>query len=178
MARRVQFWVIAGALTFAALGPASAQGMVPPGLRGLANYTGVLTSFGSQSPRLPSQWIIPQFVIYYQAPSPVLLPEPAPRPAPAVEPVPVTMISLRSDAAPQDVRVKPGAVVTWRNAEERERTLIVHRPGQARSSDPAVRRSWRIGENGSFSLAFYQPGVYEYSLQEEPERRGRIVVAE
>ena len=41
----------------------------------------------------------------------------------------------------------------------------------------ATSQTWQIGAKGSFSLAFNQPGTYDYYRLEEPTQRARIIVS-
>jgi plastocyanin len=93
-----------------------------------------------------------------------------------VETVEVKVLALRGSTLPAEARVPLGTVVTWLNTENRERTLVFELPAPAGTSAAVERPSRVIAANGSFSLAFNQPGTYTYYLQDQPERRTQVVV--
>ena len=97
---------------------------------------------------------------------------------PAVEPIQVATLTLRSGSAPADLRVKLGTVVTWRNGDSQDYTLVVPQPGASGAEGGDTTRRWRVRAHDSFSLIFSQPGTYDYYRLEEPSRRARIIVAE
>jgi plastocyanin len=171
--------LLAGTLALAALAPASAQvgRMSGPSLW---DYTGVLMPRASIPPRIPNTWIVPIQVFHYEVPQAIYVPVPVPvaTERPAVEPVQVATLTLRSGSAPADVRVKPGTVVTWRNGDNQDYTLVVPRPSASGAGGGDASQRWRIRANDSFSLAFNRPGTYDYYRLEEPNRRARIIVTE
>jgi plastocyanin len=177
--RPMQIGLLAGALALAALAPTSAQ-VGPRSGSSLWDYTGVLTPFANVPPRVPNTWFVPNYVVHYEAPRVIYVPVPVPVPAewPAVESVQVATLTLRSGAAPADLRVRPGTVVTWRNGANQDYTLVVPQPGASGTGNGDAAQRWRIRANDSFSLAFHRPGAYDYYRLEEPNRRARIIVAE
>jgi plastocyanin len=179
MTRRYHTGVVAGALALAAVAPAFAQGatMTEPYVW---NYTGVLTPYAYFPPRIPSTWIIPNYVVDYRPPRVVYLPVPAPvaPEQPAVEPVQVTTILLHSHTSPADLRVKPGTVVTWTNGDNEEHMLVVARPSVSGAAATDASERWQLRANGSVSLDFHQPGTYEYYRFDEPDQRAHLVVSE
>jgi hypothetical protein len=184
MTRQLRTWGAAGALVLAALvlagggRPAGAQAVAPIGLLSIMPYTGLLTPFGYQPPSIPSDTYIPYSFIAYPVPQPVYVPVAVTSPQPALQPVRVAIVMLWADAASADVRVKRDTIVTWVNAGERERTLVIEPPRLPGNSGGATRQSGAARPNGSFSLAFHQPGVYDYWLQDQPDRRARVTVEE
>jgi plastocyanin len=181
--RCLQIGGLAGILALSALVPASAQVGLLSG-PGLWDYTGVLTPFGYLPPRIPSTWITPNYVVDYHeplyAPQVVYVPVamPAPPPAPAVAPAQVATITLRRGTAPADVRVKPGTVVLWRNGDNEDATLIFPQPGRARTGAQETWPRWQVRARSSFSLAFNQPGVYDYYELQNPGYQAHIIVAQ
>jgi plastocyanin len=175
--RPLQIGLLAGALALAALAPASAQvgRMSGPSLW---DYTGVLMPGASIPPRIPNTWIIPVQVFHYEVPRAIYIPVPVAAERPAVEPVQVATLTLRSSSGPADLRVKPGTVVTWKNGDNRDYTLVVPQPGVSGVGGGDASQRWRVRANDSFSLAFHRPGTYDYYRLEEPNRRARIIVAE
>jgi plastocyanin len=171
--------LLAGALALAAMAPASAQvgRMNGPSLW---DYTGVLMPGASIPPRIPNTWIVPIQLFHYEVPRAIYVPVPVPvaTERPAVEPVLVATLTLRSGLAPADVRVKPGTVVTWRNGDSHDYTLVVPQPGVSGAGGGDASPRWRVRANDSFSLAFNRPGTYDYYRLEEPNRRARIIVME
>jgi len=177
--------LLAGALALAAVAPASAQVW---GMRGpsLWDYTGVLLPFAAIPPRIPNAWITPDYVFDYQVPQVVYLPVavPATPQQPAFEPVQVASIPLLRGRAPADVRVKAGTVVTWRNGDNQEDTLVIAPSAASGTGGGGTSQRWRVAAQGSFSLAFHQPGSYDYITHfvgtrlEEPDNRARIIVTE
>jgi plastocyanin len=97
---------------------------------------------------------------------------------PAVEPVQMATLTLRSGSAPADMRVRPGIVVTWRNGDNRDTTLVVPQPGASGAGGGVASQRRRVRANDSFSLASHRPGTYDYYRLEEPNRRARIIVTE
>src|SRR5262249_27682365 len=115
MQPHVRNWILTGALALATLGPAGAQ-RVAPALPNITPYTGLLTPFGYHPPSIPTDTIIPYSFIAYPVPQAVYVPVAVTPQQPAVQPVLVTIVTLRADAAPTDLRVKRDTVVTWVNA--------------------------------------------------------------
>jgi hypothetical protein len=143
----------------------------------IAPYTGMVTPFGYQAPAIPSDRIIPQEYVTY-SPQVIYVPVAVTPEMPAVQPCQVAIVTLRPDTPLADVRVKRNTVVTWVNAGDRVRTLVVEParlPGISMGASP---QTGAARPNGSFSLAFYQPGVYDYYTQDQPDRRARVVVEE
>jgi plastocyanin len=180
---RVNTWLTAGALTLVALAPASAQIARPLEMPNVRDSTGaiingVLSPTYYRAPQMTTTWIVPQFVVYYQAPQPVYVAMPTPRP-PTVAPVSTAVVTLRAGTTPNDLRVKPGTVVIWVNGTERERAIVI-RPAETASaaSSASEPRGQMVRSNGTFSLVFHETGTYDFYLQDEPERRARLVVAE
>jgi plastocyanin len=175
----LQIGLLAGALALAALAPASAQ-VGPMSGPDLWDYTGVLLPRASILPRVPSTWFVPNYVFHYEVPRAVYVAVPVPvaPERPAVEPIQVKTLTLRSGSTPADLRVKPGTVVTWRNGDSQDYTLVVPQPGVSGVGGGDVSQRWRVRANDSFSLAFYRPGTYDYYRLEEPNRRARIIVSE
>jgi plastocyanin len=60
------------------------------------------------------------------------------------------------------VRVTPGTVVTWRNADNQDRTLVLAPSTASGTGLGAASQTWQIRAKSSFSLAFNQPGTYDY----------------
>jgi plastocyanin len=178
MAPHVRTWLLTGALVLATLGPAGAQRVAPVGLPSITPYTGLLTPFGYRPPSVPSDTIIPYSFIAYPVPQAVYVPVAVTPQQPAVQPVQVLIVTLKANAAPAELRVKRGTVVTWVNAGEQERTFVVDPQRLSGISAGATRQSGAARPNSSFSLAFYQPGVYQYYLQDQPDRTARITVEE
>jgi hypothetical protein len=171
--------LLAGALALATISPAAAQAW---GMRGpsLWDYTGALLPFAAIPPRIPDTWITPDYVFDYQVPQVVYVPVAvpvAPR-QPAFEPVQVATIPLLRGTAPADARVKAGTVVTWRNGSNQEDTLVIAPPTSPGTGGGDTSQRWRVPAQGSFSLAFHQPGSYDYYRWEEPDNRARIIVTE
>jgi plastocyanin len=124
---------------------------------------------------------VPQVSFNYEVPRPIYVPVADPPPLPAVEPVQVTMVALRGDTPPADVRVKQGAVVTWSNPDDTDRTLVIDLAGLNGTSPGVgpprvVGQSVAIPRHSNYSLVFHQPGTYYYSLQDRPSQRGSIIV--
>jgi plastocyanin len=179
MKPQVGTWVLTGALALAVLGPAAAQQRVAPvGLPSITPYTGLLTPYGYRPPSVPTDTIIPYSFIAYPVPQAVYVPVAVTPPQPAVQRVQVAIVTLRAGAAVSDLRVKRDTVVTWVNAGERERTFVVDPQRLSGFSAGATRQSGAARPNSSFSLAFHQPGTYQYFLQDQPERTAKITVEE
>src|SRR5438128_7914360 len=175
--RLLRIGLLAGALSLAAMAPASAQ-FGPMSAQRLWDYTGVLMPFANIPPRVPNAWIFPNYVVQYEAPQAIYVPVPVPvaPERPAVEPIQVATLTLRSGSAPADLRVKPGTVVTWRNGDNQDYTLVLPQSSAAGAAgrDPALR--WQVRAHDSFSLLFSRPGTYDYYRLEEPQGRARIIV--
>jgi plastocyanin len=161
---------------FAQLSP---RGPLPWDLSNLLPYTGLLTPSAYQSPIIPNTWITPNYVFDYPVPRVVYVPVAVPTmpPQPAVQPVRVVAVTLRRGAAPADVRVTPGSVVTWRNGENANCHLVLAQSRSSGTGAGATSQTWQIRARGSFSLAFNQPGTYDYYRLEEPTQRARIIVS-
>jgi plastocyanin len=174
---------MAGLLTLAALAPASAQIARPFEFPSVRDHTGAIINgvVGPDyysAPQMMTTWVVPQYTIYYQAPQPFYVALPAPRPPqPAVTTVSTAVITLRAGTAPTDLRVKPGTVVIWLNATERERAIVV-RPASTDVNSGNAPRGEMVRSNATFSLVFREPGSYEFYFQDEPKRHARLVVAE
>jgi plastocyanin len=141
----------------------------------VTDYTGMVTPFGYWPPAVPSNTFVPSYpYVFVAVPQPVYVPVTPPRPA--VELVQATVLTLRGGKLPAESRVKPGTVVTWMNAESRDRTLVFELPATAAASAEVTRSPGVVPANGSFSLAFHQPGTYTYYLQGQPEVRTQVVV--
>jgi hypothetical protein len=178
MLRPLRTWMMAGALTAAALGTASAQQLFVPG-GAVAAYSGVVTPFGFRPGWVPSVWYQPQVLVDYQAPPQVIyVPVAVAAPRPPIEPIRTMTVLLRSSAPPADVRVKPGTVVTWTNSEERSRTLVLEPAEVSGTSTQTGRRSGVLPANSTVSLAFNRAGTYLYYLQDKPDERARVLVEE
>lgn len=178
MIRRIHLGIIAVTLALVGSRSASAQGFVPLGLRSIAPYTGLLFPYANQQASIPTTFIDPYPVIYLPVPQPVYVPVPVSPQQPAVEPVRVAVVNLRAGSAPVDMRVKRDTVVTWVNAGDRQRTLFIEAAAPAGSGTGASFQSGVLRPNTSFSLAFHQPGVYTYYLQDQPDHRARVIVEE
>jgi plastocyanin len=186
MIRPIHNLAMTGALALAALAPASAQFLpapsspgTPAGLRNIIPFTGLQIPGGFLPPSIPSNWVSPSYPQIYYYPVPVYVPVPVMPEVPAVQPVQVTIVTLR-ESATQEVRVKAGSAVTWVNASNRERTLIVE-PVSPTGGSTAVstgngRQSGTVRPNDTFSLAFNQPGTYDYYLQDQQQQRARVIV--
>jgi plastocyanin len=141
-------------------------------------YTGMLSTFGSHRATVPSDWIVPWAYGPYPVPQPVYVPVPVPAERPALEPMQVVIVRLRAGAALPEVRLKPHTVVSWVNEENRDRTVVVELVPPPGGGAWSSRQSGVTQTNASVSLAFHQPGVYEYYLQDQPDRRARVTVGE
>jgi plastocyanin len=178
MLRQVHAGLMAAGLTLGALGAASAQQLIPPG-GVIGAYTGVITPFGYQPGWIPTTWYQPQVSYQYALPPQVVyVPVTVAAPRPAIERIQTVRVTLRSGAPVQDVRVKPGAVVTWTNGDDQPRTLVLEPSGLSRAGAQGSRQRGVVGPKASVSLAFNQPGVYRYYLQDKPDEQARIVVEE
>jgi len=204
MGGRVYTWALAGALALAAPGRVAAQFVSPPlGVPGTApysvpwtpyvyrapsistagggpssaDYTGVLTPNGYWPPSIPSTTFTPNYqYIFYAIPQPVYVPVPVVTPRPAVELVQSKVVTVRAATAPAELQLQPGTVLTWTNGENRARTVVLEMPVAAGASAESGRQKISLPPNGTLSLAFNQPGAYPYYLEDQPERRARIVV--
>jgi plastocyanin len=161
------------------MAPASAQVW---GMRGsnLWGYNGVLPPYGTIPSPIPNTWITPDYVFEYQVPQVVYVPVPvqvAPK-QPAFEPVHVATITLPRGAAPADARVKAGTVVTWSNDDNQDDILVIAPTTSSGTESGDTSQRWRVPARGSFSLAFHQPGSYDYYRLEEPDQRARLIVTE
>jgi plastocyanin len=144
---------------------------------GSAAYTGVVTPFGFYQPAIPQNTIVPSYpYILYPVPQPVFIPVVLPRPA--VEPVEVTVVTLRSNTSPTDMRIKPETAITWMNTENRERVIVVDPPAQPGVTAEDARQTGVAGPNENVSMVFRQPGEYTYYFKDQPERRARITIEE
>src|SRR4029079_1449854 len=93
--RFLKIGLLAGALSLAALAPASAQGGPVSGQR-LWDYTGVLMPLANIPPRVPHVWIFPNYTYQYQLPQAIYVPGAVPvaRERRAVEPIQVATLTL------------------------------------------------------------------------------------
>jgi plastocyanin len=178
MKPHVRTMILSGALALAALAPAGAQRGAPVGLPSITPYTGLLTPYGYRPPSVPTDTIIPYSFIAYPVPQAVYVPVPVTPQQPAVQPMQVSIVTLKADAAAADLRVKRGTVVTWVNAGTHDRTFVVEPQRLSGISAGATRQSGTARPNTSYSLAFYQPGVYQYYVQDRPDHQAKIVVEE
>jgi hypothetical protein len=208
MQRRSQSWIAIGALSLAALGTASAQAIGPLGLpgvvtsaqavspatmggamgpagrgalgwAGLSSYTGLLTPFGYRAPVIPSDRIVPAYpMVAYPVPQPVYVPVPVQAEQPAVAPVRVTQVPLRASGVLTSLQAERGIVISWVNRGEKAITVVVDPERQPGVTSGVGRQRGAARPNESFSLQFHQPGVYEFYIQDQPARRGRVVVTE
>lgn len=197
-------WTLASALALAAVGPAGAQFVTPPlGIPGTApysvpwapyvyrapsistagggpssmDYTGVLTPNGYWPPSIPSTTFTPNYqYVIYAVPQPVYVPVPVVQPRPAVEFVQGKVVTVRAATTPTELQLQPGTVVTWINEENRARTVVLEMPVAPGASAEPARQKITLPPKGTLSLAFNQPGAYPYYLEDQPERRARIVV--
>jgi hypothetical protein len=179
MSVRVSTWIISGTLALAALTPAAAQSRSPLAAPIVRDYTGVvingvMSPLGYRPAPMPTTWVVPQYVIHYAVEPRVYVPVIPARPP--VEPVPTAAVTLRTGAAPADLGVSRGTVVTLTNAADRERTLVVYLVGPGTNGGRTEHTRRLLPVTGSVSLVFRESGTYEYSLLDDPERRGRIVV--
>jgi len=85
-------------------------------------------------------------------------------------------VTLHRGAAPADVRVTPGSVVTWSNGDNADYNLVLAHSLSSGTGTGATSQTWQIRAKGRFSLAFNQPGIYDYYRLEEPTQRARIIV--
>jgi plastocyanin len=178
MKPHVRNWILTGALALAVFLPAGAQRLAPAGLPNITPYTGLLTPYGYRPPSVPTDTIIPYSFIAYPVPQAVYVPVAVTPQQPAVQPVQVLIVTLKANAAPAELRVRRGTVVTWVNAGAHDRTFVVDPQRLSGISAGASRQSGVARPNASYSLAFYQPGVYQYYFQDQPDRLARITVEE
>jgi plastocyanin len=172
MTGQIRRWALAGVLTLTAIGPASAQLVIPPGLGPIAAYTGLATWNRYWPAQIPSDWSTPRVSFNYQVPQVVYVPVAVQPPLPAVQPVQVTTITVRDGTAPASQRVKAGTVVTWLNAGSAARTLVMSPPAAVGGGPETLV----IPAHGNFSLAFNQTGVYPYYPQGKPDQAASITV--
>ena len=200
MRARVRVLTMVGALALAGRVPASAQYYSPPSaqfympqssptipasLRNIVPYTGMVGTNSYVAPAVPNNWISPGYSQVYYYPMPVYVQVPVMPDLPAVQRVRVTVVTL-GGRAPDDVRVKVGGAVTWVNATGRQSTLIVEPaapPAGSTAAPPAAvpadaRQSGVVRPDGSFSLAFNQPGTFDYYLKDQPDHRARVIVGQ
>jgi plastocyanin len=69
--------------------------------------------------------------------------------------------------APQNLAVKAGTTVTWRNEDDIPHTV---------ASATRVFKSKALDTDDSFSFTFTEPGSYEYFCSLHPHMTGKIVV--
>jgi len=177
MRRQIPVWLLMGALTLMLRGTASAQIWIPAGP--VPDYSGVITPLGDYRPGvMPTTWTLPQVSYRYELPPQmVYVPVAVPTPRPAIEPVRTVNVTLESSTPVADVRVQPGTVVTWTNAGGQPRTLVLEPADLSGAAAQAQRRSGVLPSNAGVSLAFNQPGVYRYYLQDKPDEQARIAVS-
>jgi plastocyanin len=183
MAQRFQLALLAAAVALSLMVPADALAWPGPGLY---DYTGVLLPGASIPPPIPSTWITPNYVFDYQVPRVVYVPVAVPVAAqlPAFEPVQVASISLQHGSAPAEVRVRAGTVITWRNSENQDQTLVVAASAASAPGGTDSSHSWRVPARGSFSLVVHQPGTYDYishsvgTRLEAADQWARLIVTE
>jgi hypothetical protein len=180
MARRGRTWLISGALALCIAPAAFAQipeyGPPPVGLSHLIPFTGELNTFGDWTPVVPNTWILPNGYFAYPVPRPVYVPVPVAPSWPMWEPINVTRVTLRRAAPLQDLRIRPGMVVTWVNADGRDHNLVLEPLSPSGAVLWTSRHTGLVRSNSTLSLAFHQPGMYTYSLQDQPDRRARITI--
>jgi plastocyanin len=182
MTRRLHIGLLTSTLLLSLAPSAFAQfstrGPLPADLSNILPYTGWLTADASQPPMIPNTWITPNYVFNYDVPRVVYVPVAVPvtPPQPAVQPVQVATLTLHRGAAPADVRVTPGSVVTWNNGDSGDCNLVLAQSPSSGTRAGATSQTWQIRAKSSFSLAFNQPGTYDYYRLEEPNRRARIIV--
>jgi plastocyanin len=176
--------MLAGILLLSAAPGAIAQflpkGALPADLANLVPYTGIATTYAYQPPMIPNSWITPNYVFDFGVPRVVYVPVAVPTmpQLPAVQPVRVAAVTLHRGAAPADVRVTPGSVVTWSNGDNAVCNLVLAQSPSSGAGTAATSQTWQIRAKGRFSLAFNQPGIYDYYRLEEPAQRARIIVSE
>jgi hypothetical protein len=177
MVRQLGRWVLAGALALAAAQSASAQAIVPAGLGPIAAYTGLFAGSNYRPARLSSDWLLPQVAFNYGGPQVIYVPVAVTAPLPPVEPVQVTVVPVLGDGPLTEVRVKPGAVVSWSNPDHSAHNLVIDLTGLTGANADAGHHSVTIPPNGSFSLAFHQSGAFRYYRQAKPDQSASIVVS-
>ena len=93
----------------------------------IIRYTGLLTTDATMPPIFPNTWITPNYVFDFQVPRVVYVPVAVPTmpQQPAVQPVQVAAVTLHRGAAPADVQVTPGSVVTWSNGDNADCNLVL-----------------------------------------------------
>jgi plastocyanin len=155
------------------------KGALPADLANLVPYTGLATTGAYQPPMIPNSWITPNYVFDYGVPRVVYVPVAVPTmpPLPAVQPVQVATVTLRRGTAPAEVRVTPGSVVTWSNGDNADCNLVLAQSPSIGTGTGTPSQTWQIRAKGRFSLAFNQPGTYDYFRLEEPTHRARIIVS-
>ena len=174
--------VLASILLLSAAPAAFAQfpprGALPADLANLVPYTGMATTDAYQPPMIPNSWITPNYVFDFGVPRVVYVPVAVPTmpQLPAVQPVRVAAVTLHRGAAPSDVRVTPGSVVTWSNGDNADCNFVLAQSRSSGTEAGTTSQTWQIRADGSFSLAFNQPGTYDYYRLEEPRYRARIIV--
>jgi hypothetical protein len=179
MKARTQIGLLAAVLALGLLAPAKAQAWPMLGPNYYA-YTGALLPGESIPPMYPNTWITPNYLYNYQVPQVVYVPVQVPvsTPLPAFETVQVASIPLRHGSVPGALQVKAGTVVTWRNGEDQDQTLVIApSPSSAQEAAGSPRR-WRIPVRGSLSLLLHQPGTYDYYLADAAEQRAHLTVTE
>jgi plastocyanin len=143
----------------------------------VTDYTTLGTGFGSYPSGMPSNVIVPSYpYVMVAVPQPVYVPVPVAPPRPPVEMVQATVLTLRGARLPAEVRVKADTVVTWLNTDKQVCTLIFEMPAMPGATAEEARSPGTVPANGSFSLAFHQPGTYPYYLEGHPEVRTQLVV--
>jgi plastocyanin len=151
---------------------------LPADLANIVPYTGLLTPDANLPPIYPNTWITPNYVFDYGVPRVIYVPVAVPvaPQRPAVQPVQVAAVTLHRGAAPADVRVTPGTVVTWSNGDNAGSTLVLAQSTSSGTGAGATSESWQIRAKGSFSLEFNRPGSYDYYQLEDPSHHARIIV--
>jgi plastocyanin len=77
-------------------------------------------------------------------------------------------IELKNFAfSPQVATVKVGTVVTWINTDNASHNV---------TADDNSFVSPQLGQNGSFTFTFDQPGTYTYTCTTHPSMKGTIIV--
>jgi hypothetical protein len=150
-------WFMIGSLTLAAVGAASAQAVISP------------------SP-ITTDLYQPQMIFDYRMmPRVVYVPVAVAAQRPPVELIATATVILQSSAPLGDVRVKPGTVVIWTNGEDHPRTLVLEQAGLWGASADR-QESGAVPAASSVSLAFNQPGIYRYYMQDKPAEIARLIV--
>jgi plastocyanin len=177
MAQRYQIGLLAGAAALLLMAPTGARAW-PIGGPNIYDYTGVLLPGASIQPQIPNTWITPNYVYDYQVPRVVYVPVPVAPQLPAFERVQLASIQLQHGSTPADVRVRAGTVVTWRNGENQDQTLVVAPSPTIAPGGSGSSPRWRVPARASLSLVFHQPGNYDYYLLDAADQRAHLIVTE